>query len=865
MITTRTDPSSTANFSRKGATGIQYTDARGGYKSRRVFPGVNSGKPTNPFKRATDQKTFTIGHSQAGKNMHRGLDKYGKNSDEQSRMMVPENRKVGEQMKNPALEPEDRSYVWNNFYNAHPDTTLSGNPIPDNTEATIFQPDGKTVDFNVFLDNTGNTDYKSERANARGTRDEKKYTYGEYMKEKLSRPYQPPSFFTAEDDGAISDDEEVPRTPAFLPQFSEEQTHDAPGELPYGSVVDIGNKKWEVGWFSGKSATGGKSYQVSRPRFAPTEESEDSDDESAQQPDPLASDVMVDDSQPPALIQQPSVDASPQLLPPPLLSPPLQQPPLQQPSLSEPVLPLLQQQSDVDFQFDDQLFGSGDQLFDDDESQGGSLFGTQLPPFADLLSDQLPFFVFGQGHQDEQLPSQPLADQQHLQDQPSQHEWHSVFGLLPPFDLDRDMATDQAPQQSASSFGSEMGDWHGSMQPGTDADSSDRLLDMLLQDQQDADFTADLIHGGLLQLPSSTLRNDDQDLFQSMQQPTPPDMFALGGMPDQGGSSRTGKRDDRDAPSDPPAKRQKVMSQQEIALGQQHDQLSAWVELMLDLLVMADEWISVRAGNNENVSSAQQQVGWAQLIVGNQSLKLDAMLPLQQPLSQRDLALCDRAWDCVIEVLRLLAVRGPIHQLQHVEGGIYLLPSLEQHFHECGQMSMHTALALDAHVGSLAAAVPNALIAALQNELSLRQLGGFEDDINVDQIRAGLAAQGITHIPIVNGLEATHQLVRLIQQSVDQDDFSILYDAYGEESAWRDRDQLNRLYAFFKGQIHTLTVIVNTDAEQELGAGHHWITARLERTNDGGINVFYTDSLRDVHDYRDLLNGLRSALTRDNG
>ncbi len=905
VITTRTDPSSTAHFSRKGATGIQYTDARGGFKSRRVFPGVNSGKPINPFKRATDHKTFTIGHSQAVKNMHRGLDKYGKNSDEQSRMMVPENRKVGEQMKNPALEPDDQPYVWNNFYNANPDTTLSGNPIPDNTEATIFQPSGKAVDFNVFLDNTGNTDYSAERAKARGTRKEKEYTYGVYMKEKLSRPYEAPPFFSAEDDGAVSDDEEVPRTPAYLPQFYEEQTHESTSELPYGSSVDIGNKKWDVGWFAGKSATGGKNYHVSRPRLAPIEESDDeSEDEAAQQQDALVDDALADNGQPPALNQQPSVDDPLQ----PLLP--------KQPSLSDSAMPLLQQQQSADYSLlDDPLLDGQGLLSDEEEAQDESQSGVQLPSFADFLRltsgfgglsspnlgasmpsplqpplsfadsllspdllqnmpgedeslfDQLPFFDFGQNRLDDQQPPPPTVDQQPSYGQHTQDEQLSFWDLLPPLDNDQDIEIDQQPQQSDKPLSSDVGlsGQHGSKQSSAQADSSKSLLDLLLQDQQDVDFTTDLLDNGLVELPGDRLLNDDEDLFQSSQQLSLPETLIFGGASSQSGSSWPAKQGDQDSLSAPPAKKQKMMSQQEIALDQQRDRLSLWVQVMLDLLAEADQWIGVRAHNNEDVSNAQQQIGWAEMIVVSQIGNLNAMPFLQQPLGQNELALCDDAWSAVIDVLRLLAVRGPIHQPQQVDDGIYLLPSLEQHFHECGQMSMHTALALDAHGGSLAGGVPNALVAALHDELNLRQLGGFEDDIDEDQIRAGLAQQGVTHIPIVNGLAAVQQLVELFRQAIEEESFEALEDAYGEQRVLRELDALNRLYLFFIGQIDTLTVIVNTDAEQEQASGYHWITARLERTQQGGINVFYTDSLRELHNYNDLLNGLRAALTSDEG
>lgn len=283
VITTRTDPSSSAGYSRSGASGkSHYKDKRGGLISKRKFPGKNNGAAIQPFKREKDKVTFTIGHSQAVKNMSKALDKEGLTSDEQPRIMVPENRTVGEQMKNPALEPEDRAYVWNNFYAPTPDETFSGHPIPQETQATIFTKGGTAVDFSVRLTNDGSVDYRAEREKARGTR--KEYSYREYMLENTRDTYEPPAHYDSDEEPDFPPTPGSPTMAPYMSPYREEDTYTDPVErLPGSSVQHGGKSDWEVGWSLGKDKQGHHSYKVSRTRrFEPSSK----DLEEASAPDP---------------------------------------------------------------------------------------------------------------------------------------------------------------------------------------------------------------------------------------------------------------------------------------------------------------------------------------------------------------------------------------------------------------------------------------------------------------------------------------------------------------------------------------------------------------------------------------------------
>jgi Domain of unknown function (DUF4157) len=267
VITSRTDPSSTAGLSRSGASGskILYKDARGSLISKRKFVGENNNEAIQPFKRKRDKQTFTIGHSVAVKNMSLAKDPQGLNSDEQPQMMVPENRTVGEQMKNPALEPENRPYVWNNFYTSTPDTTFSGHPIPSHTQAAIFKPGGNDLDFNVELVNDGSIVYKDEREKERKGRTD--YSYKQYMLEHAQKAFEAPPFFDFEQEPPTSPLPDPPQTPYFLPDVWEEQEVSSTTELSSGTTYQHLGEDWQVGWTTGKTSTGEFGYKIGRTDF----------------------------------------------------------------------------------------------------------------------------------------------------------------------------------------------------------------------------------------------------------------------------------------------------------------------------------------------------------------------------------------------------------------------------------------------------------------------------------------------------------------------------------------------------------------------------------------------------------------------
>lgn len=269
VITTRTDPRSSAGYSRSGAAGkTLYDDARGGFRSRRTYAGVGS---VNPFKNSRTGVTFTIGHSQAVKNMSTAKDKHGFNSDQQPRIMVPENRTVGEQMKNPALEPETTPYVWNNFYDATPDTTYSGNPIPTFTEATLFKPDN-SLDVNVRLRNDGQVDYRKAREAYAAKVGKPKVSYGEYMRAETTAPYAEPTFYASDDEDNIPATEEVPQTPAYFPQYLEEDEMQTAVDTAYGSNVPHKGSEWTVSERTAKDAAKGDTYSLFRTRESRADE-----------------------------------------------------------------------------------------------------------------------------------------------------------------------------------------------------------------------------------------------------------------------------------------------------------------------------------------------------------------------------------------------------------------------------------------------------------------------------------------------------------------------------------------------------------------------------------------------------------------
>lgn len=265
VITTRTDPRSSAGYSRSGAAGkIQYTDARGGFKSKRKFPGTSGA--VVPFKNATTNVTNTIGHSHAVKNMSAAKDHTGLNSDQQPKMMVPENRTVGEQMKNPALEPSDRSYVWNNIYSPNPARTYSGAPIPTHTEATLFNPDD-TLDVNIRLRNDGTVNYRDEREKYRLKHKLKDVSYDTYMRAETTAPYVPPKFFDSDEEDDIDLDVEVPQTPAYFPGYSEADTVSTTDMHEYGSHIAHKGDEWTVGEMT-KTGKSGQTYSLRRTKHA---------------------------------------------------------------------------------------------------------------------------------------------------------------------------------------------------------------------------------------------------------------------------------------------------------------------------------------------------------------------------------------------------------------------------------------------------------------------------------------------------------------------------------------------------------------------------------------------------------------------
>ena len=56
---------------------------------------------------------------------------------------------------------------------------------------------------------------------------------------------------------------------------------------------------------------------------------------------------------------------------------------------------------------------------------------------------------------------------------------------------------------------------------------------------------------------------------------------------------------------------------------------------------------------------------------------------------------------------------------------------------------------------------------------------------------------------------------------------------------------------------NALNMIINTEANEQIAQGHHWITVRLERAQNGTIHIHFVDSWPGDADYQELFAGLR--------
>jgi hypothetical protein len=182
-------------------------------------------------------------------------------------------------------------------------------------------------------------------------------------------------------------------------------------------------------------------------------------------------------------------------------------------------------------------------------------------------------------------------------------------------------------------------------------------------------------------------------------------------------------------------------------------------------------------------------------------------------------------------------------------GGGLRVAALRQFFAECAQMAARNALILQnfPNLGTQQAQQ------AIMDEAALGGLGGFENQLNEDQIRAMLAQPAI---PVIGNMaQATTILGHVVanrQQALDQ-----LFISQNE------RQGAAAIANFINGTTNSLVMVLNTEAHQpNLASGYHWISVRITRPPNGPLAIEYLDSLDQAVDYTALFTAARQFLAQ---
>lgn len=203
----------------------------------------------------------------------------------------------------------------------------------------------------------------------------------------------------------------------------------------------------------------------------------------------------------------------------------------------------------------------------------------------------------------------------------------------------------------------------------------------------------------------------------------------------------------------------------------------------------------------------------------------------------------------------------------NLQSNIVGIGALEQFEHECGQMAVFNASIMRTVGGNTMhnvlqdAALMGAFRAAASDQQSLNAVGPFRNDVDEVQIMAMLEQINATDVAVVNN----YQQLRGILQRMRQGDQEDLAAELGEVLYQHYLPGVTAMLNFVQGATPALNLVVNTAAD---AGGHvanpdavlHWIAVRVERHQDGSLQVFFMDSLNGAHSYTDLLNGLRTLL-----
>lgn len=193
------------------------------------------------------------------------------------------------------------------------------------------------------------------------------------------------------------------------------------------------------------------------------------------------------------------------------------------------------------------------------------------------------------------------------------------------------------------------------------------------------------------------------------------------------------------------------------------------------------------------------------------------------------------------------------------------VPVLEQFMLECGQMAVHNVLALDEAEGENNNFAN--LGAHLGNRQALAQHGNFENNIGEDQMRDMLQQAGRAGIPVIGNIFQLNTFINDYNDAEMHGRQMFHQPGYGRylfQDQWDLTDvqtqEVMNMDNFLQGRTNAINFIINTNANQVLAAGYHWISVRVERMQQGQLALHILDSLQGNTDYSDMLNLLRQFI-----
>ena len=155
----------------------------------------------------------------------------------------------------------------------------------------------------------------------------------------------------------------------------------------------------------------------------------------------------------------------------------------------------------------------------------------------------------------------------------------------------------------------------------------------------------------------------------------------------------------------------------------------------------------------------------------------------------------------------------------------------------------------------------------LGHQPTLEGYGNLENDISEDQIRQLIQTAGRAGIPVIGNIRQLQTFITQYNQAEMLGQQLFHMPGYGQvllQDQWGLADveinEIIRVNNFLNGSVNSMNFIINTQADQVLVAGHHWITVRIERLPDGQLRQFVLDSLPNVNDYRELLHFFRDFI-----